>query len=217
MSAKSPGRIIDVTVPLSPAMPVWPGDPQPQLNAMSRIADGEMCNLTSFSCPAHAGTHVDAPHHFIDGAGGIETLGLEVLMGPVSVVDVGEAAEITPDIIDAIDFEEGTRRVLFKTTNSRLWDDPAHDFFEDFVALTHKAAKQAVEREIKLIGVDYLSVQRFHDAEPTTHLILLNAGVILVEGLDLRKAEAGYYDLACLPLKLMGCDGAPARVVLKAR
>ncbi|NQU56165.1 MAG: cyclase family protein [Rhodospirillales bacterium] len=215
MGHKLPGRIIDVTIPLSPTLPVWPGDPRLQLESRSRIADGGQCNVTSLTCSVHTGTHVDAPVHFFDGADGVEILPLEILIGPVSVVDVGDASEITPEAVDAVHFKDPTRRVFFKSTNSQLWNDLKHPFYENFVALSPEAAQRAVERDIKLIGVDYLSVQRFHDAEPWTHHTLLDANVIIVEGLDLREVEPGHYDLICLPLKIQGCDGSPARVVLK--
>lgn len=215
MGRKLPGRIFDVTVPLSPTLPVWPGDPHLQLESRSQIADGAQCNVTSLTCSVHTGTHVDAPVHFFDGAKGVETLPLEILMGPVTVIDVGNASEITPDAVDAVQFMDSTRRVFFKSTNSQLWDDLKHTFYENFVALSPEAAQRVVERGIHLIGVDYLSVQRFQDKEPWTHYTLLKANVILVEGLDLREVEPGHYDLVCLPLKIQGCDGSPARVVLK--
>jgi len=142
---------------------------------------------------------------------------LDVLIGPATVIDVGEADTITPEILEAAGLGVQSPRVLFKTRNSRLWDNPAHEFCKDFVALTQDAARWVTAHGIRLVGIDHMSIQLYHDPDSTTHQVLLSAGVIIVEGLDLRAVSPGSYDLMCLPMKLVGSDGAPARVVLAER
>jgi arylformamidase len=159
------------------------------------IADGDGYNLSRLDFGAHTGTHVDAPVHFIDGASAAESLPLEVLIGPCVVVE-------------GIQAPDGAERVLFKTTNSELW---ARDTFaEDFESLDAAMAQALVDKGVRLVGIDYLSI-----GDEEAHRILLGAGVVSVEGLDLRGVEPGAYELICAPLKLVGCDGAPARVFLR--
>jgi arylformamidase len=177
------------------------------LRRASSIADGAEANVSELRCCVHTGTHVDAPNHFIDGAGGIETIDLDALYGPALVTDVGDAATIDESVLAGVDLE-GVERVLFRSRNSALWDHEG--FVSEFVSITPGAARRLVDRGVRLVGVDYLSVG---DAE--THRILLGARVVCLEGLDLRAVPPGRYELYCGPLKLAGSDGAPARVVLK--
>jgi arylformamidase len=207
-------QIWDISVPISPGMPVWPGDPHVELERMVAIARGDSCNLSRLACSAHTGTHVDAPLHFIDDGAPVEQLPLDVLIGPALVVELADAEAITPAHLDALVLPEQTTRLLFKTRNSALWQQPAHAFASDFVALTSDAAAWMVQRGIQLVGIDYLSVQLFQDTDSLTHRLLLEAGVVIVEGLNLYDIEPGSYQLICLPLMLMGSDGAPARAVL---
>jgi arylformamidase len=157
---------------------------------------------------------VDAPAHFIEKGATIEQLPLDVLIGSATVVELLNDDIITPEILEALSLPEETKRLLFKTKNSALWADPAHQFNPDFVALSADAAAWLVKKGVRLVGVDYLSVQLFKDTEPLTHQLLLEAGVIIVEGLNLHRARQGAYQLVCLPLKLVGSEGAPARAVL---
>lgn len=210
-------RMYDITVALSPGLPVWPGDPQPRVERTQNIADGDEANVTHIAACVHTGTHMDAPCHFVDGAGTIDAVPLDLLIGPATVIDAGDARTITPEVLNRAGIPPATGRLLIKSTNSALWDDPEHAFVRDFVALTPDAARWVVERGIRLIGVDYLSVQLFRDAEPTTHRVLLGAGVAVVEGLDLRGVPPGLYDLVCMPMKIAGSDGAPVRAVLTER
>lgn len=207
-------RILDITLPYSPDYPAWPGEPGPKLELLRSLARGDSANVTRLDAGMHFGTHVDAPVHFIEGAGGVDTLPLDVLVGAAVVVDVGAATLITPAVLEASAIPAGATRVLFKSTNSSLWDDPGHVFRQDYVALSLEAARALVKRGVRLVGVDYLSVERFGEPGHATHHVLLAAGVVIVEGLDLRQVAAGAYRLVCLPLKLVGADGAPARVVL---
>ncbi len=207
--------ILDITVPITPGMPVWPGDPPVQLERFSAIANGDAANISRLACCVHTGTHVDAPLHFIEHGQAVEQLALDVLIGPALVVELDDTVEaITPTHLEALALPPETTRVLFKTRNSALWHNPEHAFVPDFVALTSEAAIWLVECGMQLVGVDYASVQRFADESPRTHQVLLEAGVVIVEHVNLLHVSPGLYHLICLPLKLVGSDGAPARAVL---
>jgi arylformamidase len=202
-------KLIDVTVRIRPGMVTYEGDPQVRLTAHAAMDAGAICNVSRLDFGVHTGTHVDAPVHFIPGAGGVETLALDAMLGPAWVVD---ATGHTQDLDDsALDIPPGADRVLLKTDNSRLWD---HDSFStDYIGLTPEAAEGLVARGVRLVGIDYPSIAPASDPAPT-HLVLLRAGVVILEGLDLRGVEPGAYELRCLPLLIPGSDGAPARVVL---
>lgn len=203
--------IYDVTRTLSQGMPTWPGEPGPELSRIKEMASGHPADVSYLALGVHTGTHVDAPCHFIPGGAGVESLPLTALIGPVRVVNIRHERAITVEELESAGVE-GTERVLFRTRNSDDWSDST--FREGFIYLEPEAAQWLVERGTLLIGVDYLSVESFAAPEPLTHRTLLNAGVVIVEGLDLREIEDGDYVLNCLPLKLAGSDGAPARVVL---
>lgn len=210
-------KIIDISVPLSPSLPVWPGDPQIVLERYRALSRGDASNDSRFACSVHAGTHVDAPLHFIENGTTVEQLALDILMGPATVIELPEVNVITPDLLEARKLPPEAERLLFKTKNSDLWLDTGHEFNPDFVALSPESADWMVARGIKLVGIDYLSIQMFNDAEPLTHRILLEAGIIILEGLNLREVNPGVYQLICLPLKLAGSEGAPARAILVSR
>jgi arylformamidase len=195
-------EIFDVSVPLHTGMLTYPGDPTVQLERVSSIADGAKVNITRIDMGAHSGTHVDAPVHFIEGAPGIDQLPLGALLGPCVVVEVPDLSR--ESVVTA---PESAQRVLFKTPNSELW---ARDEFPDkFERLDGPAAQLLVNRGTALVGVDWLSV-----GDEEAHKLLLGAGIVPVEGLDLRAIEPGGYFLVCAPLRLVGADGAPARVFL---
>ncbi|MEK6285373.1 MAG: cyclase family protein [Acidobacteriota bacterium] len=204
-------KIYDVTVPLSKELVVYPGDPHVKINRRTKVnEDDAKYNLSRYSFSSHAGTHVDPPFHLIDGGITVDKLPLELLMGRARVVEV-TAPFIDEAVLEEFDFTVDAR-VLFKTRNSYLWSKK--NFVEDYVYMTPGAARSLVKDGIKLVGIDYLSVDKF-GGEPETHMALLSAGTIIVEGLDLRDVEAGDYELICLPLKVKDGDGAPARVVLR--
>jgi len=205
--------LLDVTVPLVPgAVPLYPGDTELVVTRHQSRAEGAPANVSRITCSAHCGTHVDAPAHFLEGGGGIETLPLEAFVGPARVVDAtGVRGHIDAAAVAGVELPPGTERVLFRTTNSRLWDHPR--FTEDFVALTPEGAQALVDRGVRLVGIDFLSIAPYDDPAPT-HEVLLRAGVAIVETLDLRAATPGAYQLTCLPLLVPGADGAPARVLL---
>jgi len=201
--------IHDITVPIQVDMPIYAGDPDVELERVSSIADGGHANVSKLSMGVHTGTHVDAPVHFIEGAPGMESVSLDALCGPAVVVDGTSISgdSIGESHLEAIEIPEGTERVLLKTRNSELWNQK--EFTRDFLRLDGSGARFVVARGIRTIGIDYLSVGD-HEA----HRELLGAGVVPVEGLDLREIEPGEYTFVCLPLDLVGSDGAPARAIL---
>jgi len=206
-------RVYDISVNITPEMPVWPGDPPVTLHRVKRISQGANSNVSRLECNVHIGTHVDAPVHFIDGAAGVESLPLRVLTGRVYVVHLPQATVIDEAMLEGAGIPPRTRRVLFRTSNSRYWALGESDFQKDFVAIDASGAAWLARKKVQLVGVDYLSVAPFGDTrEP--HRILLEKGVVIVEGLDLSEVSHGRYTLYCLPLKLVGSDGAPARAIL---
>ncbi len=205
----------DISMPLRPGMIIYPGDAPLRIARSHSITRGDAYNLTTLQLGAHAGTHVDAPLHFIEGAPDVTALPLGALIGAAHVID---ATAITTDIdaavLQRLAIPPFARRLLFKTTNSLLWDRP--DFSSDFIGITADAARLLVSKGLELIGMDYLSIAPQADPEPT-HRVLLEAGVIVLEGIDLRHVSPGEYELVCLPLRIPGSDGAPARAVLLKR
>lgn len=208
-------RIYDVSVGISPQMPVWPGDPPVKLERMREIAKGANANVSRLECGVHVGTHVDAPSHFIDGAATVETLSMELLNGEAYVVDLPEADVLDAEAIESAGIPPQARRVLFKTRNSEFWPGEGSEFRTDFVAVDKSGAEWLVKNGLELVGIDYLSIAPFKQSRPT-HRALLEAEVVVIEGLDLSEVESGRYILHCLPLKLIGSDGAPARAILEA-
>lgn len=191
------GNWIDVTVPVRSALPVWPGDPPYRLVRFCRIAGGEEANVSELSLSAHTGTHVDAHVHYMEEGAGVDEIPLDRLLGPAEVVPIRRAQH------------SSAVRVLLRTRMSRQpwWTRP---FTEDFPALTPAQAHRLVDAGVRTVGIDYLSIG---DAE--VHRILLGAGVCIIEGLDLTRIRHGSYEMICLPLRLVGADGAPARVLLR--
>ena len=207
-------RTYDITLTISPDMPVWPGDPAVSLGLVSKIADGANANVSRVEMGVHTGTHVDAPFHFVDGGKTVESLDIKTLVGRAYVVHLDDSVDtIDAATLEAADIPPRTRRVLFRTRNSKQWTKSYKAFDEDFVAIEDDAAKLLVQRGVQLVGVDYLSVAPFGNSRPT-HVTLLKAGVVVVEGLDLSKVSQGRYNFYCLPLKLANTDGAPARAIL---
>jgi len=208
--------IYDVTVGISPTLPVWPNNPGVELERMNKIEAGANSNVSRLALGVHSGTHVDAPVHFIQGAAGVETLKLEVLLGPAYVLDLPGIARVTAPDLASAKIPADTQRLLIKTRNSEFWARGDKEFHTDYVGVGADAAEWLVQRGLQLVGVDYLSVAPWKESVPT-HTILLKAGVVVVEGLNLSDVKSGMYELICLPLKLVGSDGAPARAVLVER
>jgi arylformamidase len=208
-------QIYDVTLPITNQLPVWPGDPHPDIRRIEKIEEGASANVSKIDMSVHTGTHIDAPYHFLGGeADTIEKITLNVLIGRAYVLELAENVDqITASILEQAEIPTRTRRLLFKTRNSRLWEMKSQDFHTDYVAISPDGAQFLVDCGIKLVGVDYLSVAPY-SSQSETHQILLQAGVVLIEGLDLSIISQGRYTLYCLPLKIVGSDGAPARVIL---
>ena len=209
----SPSRVIDISVPNGPTQHVYPGDPPPRIEQAKAIRAGDVCNVSVLTMGSHTGTHVDAPYHFIDGGARLGEVALERMVGEALVVDLrGRAA------VDAAALESAALRtgdiLLCRTDNSWRWEKA--EFQRDFVYLTLDAAGLLVERGIRAVGIDYLSIEQFGSSDFPVHHRLLGAGVFVIEGLDLRAVEPGRYTLVCLPLKFPDLDGAPARAVLLA-
>jgi arylformamidase len=210
-------RIYDVSVPISAATPTYPGDPGVEIRQWAALERGDAANVTLLHFGAHTATHVDAPAHFIEGASKVDAMPLDALVGPARVI-------LIPDEVDVIEAThlpaqalEGTTRVLFKTRNSAFWSDTAGGFRHDFTYIAPSASRALVRAGVRLVGIDYLSVEKFQSERHETHVLLLSKGVVIVEGLDLREVTAGDYELICLPLKIAGGtgDGAPARAILR--
>ncbi|MFL6207871.1 MAG: cyclase family protein [Pyrinomonadaceae bacterium] len=210
---------LDISVPIAPgATPVYPGDPGIEIDAWAALARGDAANVSMLHFGAHTATHVDAPAHFIADAPTVAAMSLDALIGPVAVVEIaGDVQAIEAEHI-AAHVPADAVRVLFKTRNSAFWAEPApRTFRTDFTYLTPGGAQALVARGVRLVGIDYLSIEQFKSKTFETHMTLLARGVVIVEGLDLRAAAGGRYELICLPLKLAGGsgDGAPARAVLR--
>jgi arylformamidase len=206
-------RIYDVSVPLSAALPAWPGDPAIEIQEWRTLANGDGANVSVVHFGAHSGTHVDAPAHFIEGAKKVESLELEALIGEAEVIEVPEDCRV----IDEEMISTNSARVLFKTRNSSFWTGDLADFRTDFTYLSLAAAEKLARQGVKLVGIDYLSIEQFGSENHETHRALLSREVVILEGLNLIEVPAGKYELICLPLRLRGQlgDGAPARAVLR--
>lgn len=192
--------LYDISLPLTSALPVFPGDPEVRLDP---IAEAAPFRLTRLSCGSHSGTHIDAPAHLLENGPTIERISLDLLIGPCRVVDFsGQRRPITSAALAACDLT-GVRRLLLRTSNSRLWKNGA--FVEDYIALTSDAASLLVTRNIALVGIDYLSIEPYN-GDGSVHRTLLEAGTVIIEGLDLGAIAPGDYELICLPLNLRGID-----------
>lgn len=207
-------RIYDVSVPVASGGLVYPGNPVIDITPQQAIAQGAGANVSRVDFGSHTGTHVDAPKHFFDDGTTVDRLPLDVLMGPALLVDfpadvmaITEAALRTKDLA-------GHERILLRTRNSSFLRN--REFVPDFTYLAPDGAKYLADLGVRLVGIDYLSIEQFHSGHHRTHRTLLERGIIIVEGLDLSTPPVGAYELICLPLRLVGLDGAPARAVLVA-
>lgn len=207
-------RIYDISLTITPELPVWPGDPGVELERMDKIEEGAESNVTRLNMSAHTGTHVDAPYHFLGGAADtVDQLSMKLLTGRAYVLYLPEVDLITTSVLESAEIPPRTRRLLFKTRNSVYWINKDGTFHTEYVGIHADAAQYLVDRGVKLVGIDYYSIAPFSDPRQT-HEAFLKAGVVVVEGLDLSEVSQGRYTLYCLPLKLGGSDGAPARAIL---
>jgi arylformamidase len=206
---------IDISVPLHNGMAVWPGDPPMHIERIASIADGHTSNVSAISSGLHAGTHIDAPLHFLDGRASVAEMPPGALVGPARVVAIRDPKAIRLRDVEPLRVRRG-ERILFRTRNSkRCWR--TSEFCLDYVYLTSEAAAHLVERGVAVVGIDYLSIGARDEDGHKVHRMLLQAGVWIIEGLDLSAAPAGRYDLACLPLKVVGADGALARAIVRPK
>jgi arylformamidase len=212
-------KVYDVSLVMRAGMPTWPGEDGPKATPLRRIAKGDTANVSIVTFGNHTGTHVDPPVHFIEGAGTVDLLPVDALVGRCSVVEYDGPGHIGAAWLERAGVPAGTERILFKTRNSERWREPVKAFDRDFVALDRTAARWCVARGLKLVGIDYLSIepQGPEKAGYPTHKTLLGARIVIIEGLDLKDVPPGAYDLACGAIKFEGGDGAPARVFLIER
>lgn len=203
----------DITLPISKRLITWPTDPTVSIRKTHLISQGNSCNLSELKLGSHSGTHIDAPYHFEEKGVKVDQIPLDSLIGKATVFDIKNKEKIDLEDLKLIKLKN-CKRIIFKTINSTYWKLP--EFKKDFVYITKEAAQYLADSDVKLIGIDYLSVEKFQNKYADTHHILLRKGVIIIEGLDLSNVNAGNYELIALPLKIEGGDGSPARVVLKS-
>lgn len=206
-------HVYDISLTISPDLPVWPGDPAVLIERIAKIEDGANANVSRINMGVHTGTHVDAPFHFLPEGSCVEQLPLDILVGHSFVLDLPDVDIITGSLLEKSNIPADTRRLLIKTRNSNYWTLSEAVFQTNFAGISKDGAEFLVKLGIQLIGIDYLSVAPYKQSRPI-HEVLLKAGVVVVEGLNLSEIQQGYYTLYCLPLKLAGSDGAPARVIL---
>lgn len=210
-------KFYDVTVPISDSVPIYERDPDAAVESFKAIARGDSANVSSIRFGVHTGTHVDAPNHFIDGKKHVHEIDLEKLIGSCRVIDVGpDVLEIEPEHVGDL---SGAERVIFKTRNSEFWATPEDGFRKDFTYISPDTAKLAADAGVKLVGIDYLSIEKSGSPGHPVHVTLLEKEIVILEGLDLREVPPGDYEIICMPLKYVGStgDGAPARTVLIKR
>jgi len=209
-------KVYDVTVPISASVPTYEGDPKVKIDVCSSLANGDPANVTQLCFGAHTATHVDAPNHFIEGTRHVADLELEKLLGRCRVVELaGDVLAIEKKHVENL---HGIERILFKTRNSNFWSEMETGFRKDFTYIEPEAARTIATFGAKLVGIDYLSVEKFGAKSFETHIALLEKEIVIIEGLDLRGVPAGEYELICLPLKILSesGDGAPARTILRS-
>ena len=206
---------LDISVPLRDGMVHWPGDPEVEINRIHDMAQGEICNVSFLSMSAHTGTHMDAPLHFLRAGKSLDQLPIEATIGLARVIEIVDPESIKPEELRPFKIKQG-ERILFKTRNSKKsWKKAGFD--EGFVYISREAARYLAERRVQTVGIDYLSVGGFKRDGVETHHALLGAGIWIIEGLNLSSVKPGRYELVCLPLKVLGIEGAPARAVLRRR
>jgi len=209
--------IYDVSVPLCATTPTYPGDPGIEISRWLTLANGDPANVSLIKFGAHTGTHVDAPAHFIENGSRVESLPLDVLIGEAIVAEIPSECYVIDENMVEKACSSGAGRILFKTRNSDFWTEGTQKFRPDYTYISNDAAQRLVQHGVKLVGIDYLSVEQFKSEDFATHRALLSHNVVIVEGLNLRDVPEGRYELICLPLRIRdgSGDGAPARAVLR--
>jgi arylformamidase len=213
LSDETTAAWIDISVPLYSGMVHWPGDPAVLIERAQDMSRGDVANVSKLDMGAHTGTHMDAPRHFFADGAGLDEMPFDATIGPTRVIRIEHSQAILPAELEIHSLQVG-ERVLFRTKNSeRCWKD--NRFVEDFVYISAAAAQFLVQRQVRTVGIDYISVGGYVHDGVETHQILLGAGIWLIEGLNLSAVEAGAYEMVCLPLRVAGADGAPARAILR--
>jgi arylformamidase len=207
---------IDVTVALEDGMVHWPGDPECKVFRVVKMEDGAPCNLTKLELSAHTSTHMDAMRHFVADGPTMEEMPLEATIGPCRVVEMDVEKQIMPEDLASLGLQKG-ERIIFKTANTtRSWDmGPTFD--KDFISISEAAGQVLADAGVMTVGVDYLSIGGWEKDGVEVHQVMLGAGIWVIEGLYLADISAGDYDMICLPMKIKGADGAPARALLRPR
>jgi arylformamidase len=207
-----PRKLFDISVPVKNGGVVYPGNPEIHIELQQDMSRGGSSNVSLLSIGSHTGTHVDAPLHMIPGGAGVDRIPLDALVGPALVIAFDDDVMAVTEAYLRSQPIAGHERVLLKTRNSRYIRE--RDFHRDYTYLAPDGAEYLVSLGVRLVGIDYLSIEQFHSGHHRTHKTLLSRGVVIVEGLDLSEPPAGEYELCCLPVLLEGVDGAPARAVL---
>jgi len=207
-------RIIDISLPLNDSIPIWPGSEGVHCEDAMRLDCGDPANVTVLHCDVHTGTHIDVPRHFFPGGKTVDSFQPEVFIGSAYVVHLSGRDRIAATDLENSSIPEEVSRLLLRTDNSRRWRNQSFD--ENYTWLTRDAASWIAARGIRLLGFDYLSIERY-GAEPVAHRTLMEHEVVILEGLDLNEVEAGWYELLCFPLRLVGREGAPVRALLRAQ
>jgi arylformamidase len=206
-------KIYDITIPISPALPTFPGDPPTVIERVTRIARGDSANVSRITMSSHCGTHIDVSLHYNDHGVSVDHIPLTLLVGNAFVADLRGVTEIDGEALASLPLA-GVERLIIRTDNSRLWD--REGFHEEYAHLTEAGAEFLLKTEVRLVGIDYLSVEKF-TGNGDVHRLLLGSGMVILEGLNLEGVEEGDYELVCLPLKIKGGDGAPVRAVLRSK
>jgi len=206
-------KIYDISIPIDPSLPVFPGDPPVQVEPVTRIAHGDPANVSRIVMSSHCGTHLDVSRHCNDHGVSVDHIPLTLLIGNAFVADLRGITGIDGHHLSRIPLKD-TERLIIRTDNSLLWDRKG--FHEDYAHLTKDGAEYLLKTRVRLVGIDYLSIERF-EGNGDVHRLLLGNGMVILEGLNLEGVEEGHYELICLPLKIRGGDGAPVRAVLRTR
>jgi arylformamidase len=207
-------KMIDISLPLHEGMITWPDSTSFRLLPVKSFSAGDEVNVSRLDCDVHMGTHIDAPRHYLKEGVTVDMIPTDILIGPAQVCHLPNAKSISSKELSDLALPHNVERLLLRTCNSILWSKGVSTFKKDYVALTADGARWVVDHNVRLIGIDYLSVQCYDD-DPLTHKILMEAGVVILEGLNLADVSPGNYELICLPLYLVGAEGAPARAVLR--
>lgn len=205
--------IYDVSVPITAAIPVWPSDPPVSLTPISHLSSDKShtIQVTRIEMGSHTGTHIDAPWHMVEGGRRLNQIPIETLVGPAVVLEISKVQSIARSDLEKLNLNGG-QRILFKTENSRHWNDGK--FYEQFVYLEPEAAEFLVQQGVQLVGIDYLSIDKFKSEQHPSHFVLLTRNIVILEGLNLSGVKPGIYHMTALPLNLQDVDGAPTRVIL---